>query len=67
VNWRAYQEQLGEPPRLRLVDDESASEWVAHVIAEHNARERRRQQVSDFLIGLVVGGWAAAILVWVIR
>jgi small neutral amino acid transporter SnatA (MarC family) len=37
-------------PRLRLVDDESAAEWVAHVVAEANRRERNRQIKIEFAI-----------------
>jgi predicted HNH restriction endonuclease len=65
VNWRAYQEQLGEPPRLRLVDDESAAEWVAHAIAAHNRSERNRRVAKE--VAIIFGVLACALgafLMW---
>jgi hypothetical protein len=62
---KAYAAREPIAPRLRLVDDESAAEWVAFAIAEHNRNEKRRQVAREMAIVFGVLAVAlAAFLMW---
>jgi small neutral amino acid transporter SnatA (MarC family) len=54
-------------PRLRLVDDEAAAEWIAHVVREHNREERRRRIAREMAIVFGVLACALGAFLWVMR
>lgn len=64
TGWREYQESLDSITRRQQLD-------VRELVAAHNARERRRRQVADVIVGVVVAlvgaGAVVAVEWWVGR